>query len=67
MELASDFQSSECLAWLQLCLEQLHSKTPAGASSGWSWSWLVGVFGMEGALSSRKEGCEGGLSFLPMV
>jgi len=56
-----------CLAWLQLCLEQLCSKTPAGASSGWSWSRLEGVFGMKGAPSFRKEGFDGALSFLPAV
>ena len=56
-----------CLAWLQLCLEQLHSKTPAGASSGWSWSWLDSVFGMKGIPSSRKGNFKSALSFLPLV
>jgi hypothetical protein len=27
-----------CLAWLQLHLELLHSKTLTGAGSEWSWS-----------------------------
>ena len=55
------------MAWLQLCMEQLHSKTPARASSGWSWSWLDGVFGMKVIPSSRKGDFEGELSFLPLV
>ena len=49
-----------CLAWLQLCLEQLHSKTLGGDSSGWSWSCLDVVFGYEGVLNSKKawfSGC----------
>ena len=48
-------------------MEQLHSKTPARASSGWSWSWLDGVFGMKVIPSSRKGDFEGELSFLPLV
>jgi hypothetical protein len=36
-----------CLRWLQLHVKLLHSKTPSGASSNWSWSCQRVVFGCQ--------------------
>ena len=56
-----------CLAWLQLCIEQLHSKTTGGASSGWSWRYLDVVFGYEGVLNSKKHYFQDVLPSLSLV
>ena len=44
-----------CLVWLQLWVELLYSRTPGGASSGWSWNCLMEVFGWEGTFNSKKD------------